>query len=99
MTVGAAGFQSPAAWEGAGALRARLRDQLDRATPALEGLSAEQRQGLEALTHRRADTSQSWLTWLRQMPEAAKPTAMLGLIERLAHVRKIGIDATHGPHQ
>ena len=61
-----------------------------------EGLSAEQRKSLDALTERRADTSQSWLTWLRQMPEAAKPTAMLGLIERLAHVRKIGVDAAQG---
>lgn len=61
-----------------------------------EGLSAEQRKSLDALTERRADTSQSWLTWLRQMPEAARPTAMLGLIERLAHVRKIGVDAAQG---
>jgi hypothetical protein len=33
----------------------------------------------------------SWLVWLRQIPEA-KPAAMLGLIERLNHVRAVGID-------
>jgi len=37
------------------------------------------------LTQRRAETNQSWLAWLRQMPEAAKPVAMLGLIERFAN--------------
>ena len=56
------------------------------------GLSAQQRQRLDALTQRRAETGQSWLTWLRQMPEAAKPVAILGLIERLDHVRAIGIE-------
>ena len=33
---------------------------------------------------------------LRQMPEAVKPVAMLGLIERLKHVRAIGLDPTRG---
>ena len=60
------------------------------------GLSAEQRKKLDALTERRDEASQVWLTWLRQMPEAAKPTAMLGLIERLQHVRAIGIDPGQG---
>ena len=61
-----------------------------------DGLSAEQRRRLDALTKRRAETSQSWLAWLRQMPEAAKPAAMLGLIERLDHVRAIGLDPARG---
>jgi len=60
------------------------------------GLSAEQRKGLDALTGRREPSGQSWLTWLRQMPEAAKPTAMLGLIERLNHIRAIGIEPARG---
>src|SRR5258707_7958005 len=49
--------------------------------------------------HRRVphgETNQSWLAWLRQMPEAAKPVAMLGLIERLDHVRAAGLDPAHG---
>ena len=57
---------------------------------------AEQRRRLDALTERRAESGQSWLVWLRQMPEATKPTAMLGLIERLNHVRAIGIDPARG---
>src|SRR5271166_783923 len=65
-----------------------------------DGLSAEQRRRLDALTQRREEggqeTSQTWLTWLRQMPEAAKPAAMLGLIERLEHVRAIGIEPGRG---
>jgi hypothetical protein len=60
------------------------------------GLSADQRKRLDALTERRDDTSQVWLTWLRQMPEAAKPTAMLGVIERLEHVRSIGLSPSRG---
>jgi TnpA family transposase len=60
------------------------------------GLSAEQRKSLDALTGRRDEAGQVWLTWLRQMPEAAKPTAMLGIIERLEHVRAVGIDPSRG---
>ena len=62
------------------------------------GLSAEQRRGLDALVRRRENTGQNWLTWLRQMPQAAKPFAMLGLIARLEHVRAIGIEPGRG-HQ
>ena len=43
--------------------------------PVTHGLSAEQRKGLDALVQRREDTGQNWLTWLRQMPQAAKPSA------------------------
>ena len=60
------------------------------------GLSADQRRRLDALMQRREETGQSWLTWLRQMPEAARPAAMLGLIERLDHVRAIGIEPSRG---
>ncbi|HJZ13919.1 MAG TPA: Tn3 family transposase [Stellaceae bacterium] len=61
-----------------------------------DGLSADQRRRLDALTQHRAETNQSWLAWLRQMPEAAKPVAMLGLIERLDHVRAAGLDPARG---
>jgi Domain of unknown function (DUF4158) len=65
------------------------------------GLSAEQRRRLDALTQRREQTGQIWLTWLRQMPQAARPAAMLGLIERLEHVRLISIEPSrkHLVHQ
>jgi TnpA family transposase len=36
-----------------------------------QGLSAEQRRCLDALTERRDEGGLSWFTWLRQMPEAA----------------------------
>ena len=75
-------------------LRFRARREIERRLT--DGLSADQRRRLDALTQRRAETGQSWLGWLRQMPQATKPTAMLGLIERLNHVRAIGIDAAHG---
>src|SRR4051812_44112329 len=86
---------APAALE---RLCAELRNQARREAHRrlTQGLSAEQRQRLDALTQRQKETGQSWLTWLRQMPEAAKPTAMLGLIERLEHVRAIGIEPGRG---
>ena len=62
---------SPAALE---RLCAELRHEARREAHRrlTEGLSAEQRKRLDALTHRREETSQSWLTWLRQMPEAGQ---------------------------
>src|SRR4051812_20609223 len=86
---------SPAALE---RLCAELRDHARREAHRrlTQGLSAEQRRRLDALTQHQKETGQSWLTWLRQMPEAAKPTAMLGLIERLEHVRAIGIEPGRG---
>ena len=56
-------------------VRYRARREIQRRLT--EGLSAEQRQRLDVLTQRRAETNQSWLAWLRQMPEATKPVAML----------------------
>jgi hypothetical protein len=56
----------------------------------------EQRKQLDALLGRRDETNQSWIVWLRQTPEAVRPGAMLGLIERLKHVRSIGLDPAHG---
>jgi hypothetical protein len=81
------------------AVRYRARRELERRL--IDGLSTEQRQRLDALTKRRSETSQSWLAWLRQMPEATTPAAMLGLIERLTHVRAIGLDLAraHRVHQ
>src|SRR5215211_1119454 len=86
---------SPAALE---RLCAELRNHARREAHRrlTQGLSAEQRQRRDALTQRQKETGQSWLTWLRQMPEAAKPTAMLGLIERLEHVRAISIEPGRG---
>jgi hypothetical protein len=60
------------------------------------GLSADARKALDRLVQRRENAGQNWLTWLRQMPQAAKPSAMLGLITRLQHVRAIGIEPGRG---
>jgi hypothetical protein len=75
-------------------VRYRARHEIQRRLT--DGLPAEQRQRLDALTQRRGETSQSWLAWLRQMPEATKSVAMLGLIERLDHVRAIDLDPARG---
>ena len=61
-----------------------------------DGLSIEQRRRLDALTGLREEGSLSWLAWLRQMPEAATPSAMVGLLERLEHARAIGIAPARG---
>jgi hypothetical protein len=74
--------------------RHRARREVQRRLT--EGLTADQRRQLDALPGRRENSNQSWLAWLRQMPEAAKPVAMLGLIERLKHVRAIGLDPARG---
>jgi hypothetical protein len=74
----------------------RFRARREIARRLIDGLSPEQHRQLDALTQRRAESGQSCLGWLRQMPQATKPAAMLGLIERLNHVRAIGIDAAHG---
>jgi hypothetical protein len=66
-------------------LRYRARREVYRRLT--DGLSADQRRRLDALMQHREETGQSWLAWLRQMPESAKPAAMLGLIERLGEIR------------
>lgn len=77
-------------------LEARHRARREVHRRLTDGLSAEQRRRLDALTARRGETSGSWLAWLRGMPEATRPSAMLGLVERLRHVRAVGLDAGHG---
>ena len=79
-------------------LCAELRHQARREAQRrlTDGLSAEQRRRLDALTHRRDSGGQTQLTWLRQMPEAARPATMLGLIEHLEYVRGIGIAPARG---
>jgi hypothetical protein len=78
------------------AFQARYQARREVQRRLTDGLSVEQRRRLDALTQRRAETNQSWLAWLHQMPEAAKPGAMLGLIERLDHVRAAGLDPRRG---
>jgi hypothetical protein len=53
-------------------IQARYQARREVQRRLTDGLSVEQRRRLDALTQRRAETNQSWLAWLRQMPEAAK---------------------------
>jgi hypothetical protein len=48
-------------------IQARYRARREVQRRLTNGLSAEQRHRLKALTQRRVATNQSWLTWLRQM--------------------------------
>src|SRR3954470_15822972 len=48
---------------------ARYRARREVQRRLTDSLTAEQRHRLEALTERRVKTNQSWLAWLRQMPE------------------------------
>jgi TnpA family transposase len=73
-----------------GEVRARAQRQLWR--KITEGLSDTQCKALDQLLTIRTASGQSWLTWLRQTTYAATPGNFLKLIERLKHVRAIGID-------
>src|SRR5271155_2205761 len=73
--------------------RYRARGEVQRRLT--DGLSADQRRRLDALTQRR-ESNQSWLARLRQMPGAANPVGMLGVIELLDHVRAAGLDPARG---
>lgn len=57
-----------------------------------EGLSELQCNALDQLLTIRPDSGQTWLSWLRQSAYAATPGNFPKLIERLKHVRAIGID-------
>jgi TnpA family transposase len=61
-----------------------------------DGLSSCQRLQLDNLLEHRDKNNQTWLGWLRQFPQAAKTAAMDGLIDRLNHVRGIGLDPGRG---
>jgi TnpA family transposase len=56
------------------------------------GLTKAQEAGLDGLLAIRPDSGQTWLTWLRQPPGAATVPGFLEAIERLQHVRTLGLD-------
>lgn len=58
-----------------------------------EGLDREQAVRLEQLLDVGPDAARTWLAWLRQPMEAAGPAAFQATIERLRHVRAIGLEA------
>jgi TnpA family transposase len=73
-----------------GEVRARAQRQLWR--KLTDGLSDIQCKALDQLLTIRTTGGQSWLAWLRQSTYAATPGNFPKLIERLKHVRAIGID-------
>lgn len=75
-------------------VRHQARRQIHRTLA--DDLTSEQRRHLDALTEPRPNGKQSVLAWLRQAPTAAKPMTMLGLIERLDHVRAVGLTTALG---
>lgn len=47
---------------------------------------------LDALLTRRSDQGTTWLAWLRNAPQSPAPRNILRLLERLDHVRNLGLD-------
>ena len=70
----------------------RVRAQRRLCRKLTEGLSDAQREALDKLLTIRPGSGQSWLAWLRQTAYAATPGNFPKLIERLKHIRAIGID-------
>jgi hypothetical protein len=73
-----------------GEVRANAQRQLWQ--KLTEGLTEVQCKALDQLLTIRTDSGQTWLSWLRQTAYAATPGNFPKLIERLKHVRAIGID-------
>jgi hypothetical protein len=57
-------------------------------------LGDPERAALDALLSRRDDKSATWLSWLRNPPLSPAPRNVLRLIERLDHVRALGLAAS-----
>jgi hypothetical protein len=61
-----------------------------------QGLGDGGRTRLDALLARRGDRGATWLSWLRNPPLSPAPRNVMRLLERLDHVRAIGL-ARRGP--
>jgi hypothetical protein len=73
---------------------ARSRAERQTFQTLTESLSADCLTRLDGLLAIRLDTgNQSWLAWLRQPATMPRPKNILKLIERLEHVRGLGIDS------
>lgn len=56
-----------------------------------QGLGDGRRARLDALLTRRGDRGATWLSWLRNPPLSPAPRNVMRLLERLDHVRAIGL--------
>lgn len=75
-------------------VRHQARQQIDRTL--VDGLTSRQRQQLEALLETGPDPRFSRFAWLLQAPTAARVTALLAVLERLAHIRTLDLTAERG---
>lgn len=55
------------------------------------GIEAAKLAALDALLTRRSDQGTTWLAWLRNAPQSPAPRNILRLLERLDHVRSLGL--------
>ena len=75
-------------------VRHQARQQIHRTL--IEGLTSHQRQHLEALLEPEPEARFSRLAWLLQAPTGANSAAMLAVLDRLTHVRGLGLAAERG---
>lgn len=72
-------------------LAARARARKQSHNNLLEGLEQRTITELEALIAVRDDRDRTPLAWLRDWPEAATQKNLVGLVERLQFVRRLGV--------
>ena len=75
--------------------RARSESLLQRALTT--GLTDETKNSLDALLKIAPEMTTTRLTWLRNASQSPAPTNILGLIERVEFLRKLGIDREPSP--
>lgn len=73
----------------------RARQQAEQFTYEIltSGIEPDKLATLDALLARRSDQGSTWLAWLRNAPQSPAPRNILRLLERLDHVRTLGIDS------
>ncbi len=71
------------------------RQQAEQLTHEIltDGIEADKLAALDALLTRRSDPGMTWLAWLRNAPQSPAPRNVLRLLERLDHVRSLGLDS------
>ncbi|WP_257011064.1 Tn3 family transposase [Sphingobium yanoikuyae] len=72
----------------------RARQQAEQLTHELltSGIKPDKLTILDTLLARRSDQGTTWLAWLRNAPQSPAPRNILRLLERLDHVRTVGLD-------
>ena len=70
------------------------RQQAEQLTHEIltNGIEPDKLAALDALLTRRSDQGATWLAWLRNAPQSPAARNILRLLERLDHVRMLGID-------